>query len=168
MSNFTISRQSSLFKFVAFLKDFPIFSLFINRVARHYDETTYEYKEDYNTFDDICTFSRHMIFIILSCFFYLFLFGIMINLIVIQPIVYLFGSGSVAGAVTVSFASILIAIYAVLLILQKINDCYDYVKSNRVATEKESVEKEPGFFSKTFELLSQKHHNFCNRLDTKD
>lgn len=169
MKNIVITRQSTLFKLVAFLSQFPVFSSFIKREARHYNSDTYEYDEDYSTFNDICTFCRHTIFTVLTCFLYLFIFAIMANYIIVQPIVYLLGGESMTGLVTVGMVSMLIGAYFILLVLQHIVDLLRKIPiKDKYQDERNDEPVEPSFFAKTFDILSQKHHDFCNRIEMKD
>ena len=169
MKNIVITRQSTLFKLVAFLSQLPVFSSFIKRTWVDYDADTFDYKESYSTFNDICTFCRHTIFTVLTCFLYLFIFAIMANYILVQPIVYLLGGESMTGLVTVGIVSMLIGAYFILLILQHIYDllCMIPVRDN-YKEERNDEPVEPSFFAKTFDILSQKHHDFCNRIEMKD
>lgn len=167
MKNIVITRNSSLFKLIAFLSQFPIFSSFIKREARHYNEDIREYDVDYTTFNDICTFCRHFIFIVLTCFFYVFLFVIMFNYLLIEPISYLLGNTSVSGMVTVGFVGMAIGAYVILLVLQHICDLIMRLPSKEESYD-DYEDVEPSFFAKTFDILSQKHHNFCNRIEMKD
>lgn len=169
MKNIVITRQSTLFKLVAFLSQLPVFSMFIKRTWVDYNPDTFDYRETYSTFNDICTFCRHTIFAILTCFLYLFIFAIMVNYIVVQPIVYLLGGESMTGLVTVGIVSMLIGAYLILLVIQHIYDllCMLPIK-DKYQDERNDEPVEPSFFAKTFDILSQKHHNFCNRIQMKD
>lgn len=166
MNNVVINRTSSLFRLVAFLSDFPIYSSFIKQLAKSYNSELEEYREDYNTFNDVCTFCRHFIYIILTSFFYIFLFAIILNCLIIQPFIVLFGGSSVQGSLTLGFLAIIVLAYVVALCLQKFMDYLSKRKKDqKVTPEKES---EDGIFLKTFNILSQKHHDFCKRLEVKD
>lgn len=166
MKMIEIHRTSSVYKLIAFLQKFPIFSMFIERTYRGYnlekDESIYEY----STFNDICTFCRHMIYIILTTLLYLFVGAIMFDHIVIQSIMFLFYGGSIIGAMTVSFVGIMFISYLLVLIAQHIHDRLE--DRSVLNPDYEEPIKESGFFHKTFELISEKHNSFCKRLEVKD
>lgn len=166
MNNVVITRQSLLFRIVAFLSQFPIYSSFIKAIAKSYNEDLGEYNEDYNTFNDVCTFCRHFIFIILTSFFYAFLFVIILNCLIIQPLIVLFGGSSLQGSLTITAICILILVYFVLLVIQKVIDFFVNRKKKTETVSKE--EGKENVFLKTYDLLSQKHHDFCKRLEVKD
>lgn len=166
MNNVVITRTSSLFRLVAFLSNYPIYSSFIKEIDSHYNEELRKYDEDYNTFNDVCTFCRHFLFIILTSFFYIFLFVIILNCLIIQPLIVVFGGTSVQGSITLSFLGILIGAYIIALVLQKFTDYISNHKKN--AEPKPETERDDGVILKTFKILSQKHHDFCKRLEVKD
>lgn len=166
MKMIEIQRNSSLFRFIAFLQKFPIFNIFIQREYQYFNNETNKTIYDYNTFNDICTFCRHMIYIILTTLLYLLVGAIMFDHIIIQSILFLFYGGSIIGAMTVSFVGIMSALYLLVLITQHIHDRLE--DKSVLNPDYEEPSKEAGFFHKTFELISQKHNNLCKRLKVKD
>lgn len=159
MKTYNITRDSKLFKTVAFLSECPVFSMFIKENCN----------ESYNTFNDICTFCRHFFYSVLVLFLYLLVGAFLLNFLAIQPILFLMGTETVSGFITVQMFKGLIFGYLGLLAIQTVHFAVAKVlKRKQTEPKEEEVKKEPGLFVQTFQILSQKHNNFCKRLQVKD
>jgi hypothetical protein len=165
MKNVVITRHSSLFRLVAFLSEIPLYSSFIKEHSS-YNHEKEDWDTSYNTFNDVCTFCRHFILAILTSFFYAFLFVIILNCLIIQPFIVLFGGVSVQGSITLGFLALIGVLYFITLLLQKIMEAFQNRKKDTSPSVEE--EREDGLILKTYNILSQKHHDFCKRLEVKD
>lgn len=166
MKNIEIRRSSSLFKMIAFLSKLPVFSLFIQTKWLNLDKETGRVNSSYTTFNDICTFCRHIVYILMTIFLYVVVGAIMVNYVLIQPLVFLTGGESPIGKLTLIYFAFAIVWYLLVRVWQSI---YERLEDKSVLNpDYEEKTKEPGLILKTFELLSEKHHDFCKRLEVKD
>lgn len=180
MNLIKVNKSSSLYKVFQFLSDVPGFSLFIKNdyEKRRISPEDFDYVRQVNSFNDICTFTRHVFFSLAMIVIYLIIFALGINFLFIEPIKSLLGTVTTAGQLTLTFYGVAVATYVILLIVQHatvgMDKVVNYFSSRAEESqedyveEKEPVIKQPGFFASLFKLLSEKHANFCKRVVVED
>lgn len=155
MKDIIISRNSKLFKLVSFLSELPGFSMFIKKYYNCSDG------DSFNTFNDICTFSRHVIFSLIVSILYLLILAFAINVLIIQPLLAIFSS-SLSGTITLIYLGIIFVLYLLFLIANK------FELDEKIETIVDSISKKDSVVKSTFSIISKKHDNFCKRLSVKD
>lgn len=160
MNNIKINRNSKLYKFFDKLRDIPGYSSYIKNYE---DYTTNRYI--LNTFNDICTFCRHIFYTIFTTFLYLIILSICFDWLVIQPLKYLFTTeGSLAGSVTLVYSGILFIGYILLLAIQYI---YSFLKTSSDKRSNDAHVSEPSLIRQVFSTISQRHNKICKRLEVE-
>lgn len=167
MKDITIKKSSPLYRLVAFLSDFPIFSMFLK----------YDFEGGrYNSFNDICTFTRHLLYSLATVCFYLLVIAICIYIFIIAPITVIAGVGtSILGKAVLIFLCGTACVYTTLLVIQKLvipalEYMYDRI-FNRPEKSEDVVQKEvkpDSAFKAAFKIVAQKHNNFCKRLKVEN
>lgn len=156
MEDYVIKKNSKLYKLVEFLSTIPFYNTYIKYNSYNDDS--------YTTFNDICTFCRHVLYTILVSFFYLLLFVFFANVLIIQPILSIFSGGSLAGNLTLTYILFIFVIYIITIVFQKIFSLnYDFINTDIIFDN-----KPVGVIKEVAKVVSQKHDNFCKRLKTED
>ena len=156
MEDYVIKKNSKLYKLVEFLSKIPFYNVYIKYSS--YDDNRY------TTFNDICTFCRHVLYTILVSFFYLLFFVFFANVLVIQPILSIFSDGSLAANLTLTYILFIFVIYIITIVFQKIFSLnYDFINTDIIFDN-----KPVGVIKEIAKIVSQKHDNFCKRLKTED
>ncbi len=154
MEDYVIKKNSKLYKLVEFLSKIPFYNAYIKD----------SYYNGYTSFNDICTFCRHVLYTILVSFFYLLLFVFFANVLIIQPILSIFSGGSLAGNLTLTYILFIFVMYIITIVFQKIFSLnYDFINTDVIFDN-----KPVGVIKEVAKVVSQKHDNFCKRLKTED
>lgn len=155
MEDYVIKKSSKLYKLVKFLSTVPFYNSYIK-----YDY----YFNNYTSFNDICTFCRHVLYTILVSFFYLLLFLFFTNILIIQPILSMFNTNNISGNFTIAYLLFIFVVYLITLIFQKIFSLnYSFINTDVIFDN-----KPVGVIKEVAKVVSQKHDNFCKRLKTED
>ena len=156
MEDYVIKKNSKLYKLVEFLSKIPFYNAYIKYSS--YNDNRY------TTFNDICTFCRHVLYTILVSFFYLLLFVFFANVLIIQPILSIFSGGSLAGNLTFTYLLFVFVMYIITIIMQKLCSLdFDFINTDVIFDN-----KPVGVIKEVAKIVSQKHDNFCKRLKTED
>ena len=156
MEAYVIKKNSKLYKLVEFLSKIPFYNAYIKYSS--YNDNRY------TTFNDICTFCRHVLYTIFVSFFYLLLFVFFANVLIIQPILSIFSGGSLAGNLTLTYILFIFVIYIITIIMQKLCSLdFDFINTDVIFDN-----KPVGVIKEVAKVVSQKHDNFCKRLKTED
>lgn len=160
MNNIQIKKTSPVYKFMGMMSKTIIGSLYIEK----------EYGQ-YNSFNDICTFVRHFLiaifiaipvqlFVLCGVAFIAFMW------LIYTPIkaLILMWSGDATGipigtGMVYAYGFIILS-YLVLCLLQH----YNKKKALTLSTS-DTIVKEDGAIKAAFNILSQKHSKFCQRLE---
>lgn len=162
MKDIEISKSSRIFKFMKFMNHTPLGGLIV-----HYDR----YDETIDSFNDICTFVRHFLYVIFLAIpaqIFLIIAGIYLlgSAFIIAPITALYHivmnqSGDMPpGAGILYFYIAIITSYLILCVIQHA------LKNKKISVNIKL--KQDGFIANTVELISAKHSSFCNRIKMKD
>ena len=158
MNNIVILKTSRLFRFFKFISKMPISSMYIS-----YDK----YDDEINSFNDVCTFVRHLLLtIFITIPVQLIMSGIILYL-VFMGFLYLPGEAlynllfgeqleykPIGYGMLITYMTI-IGSYIALCIVQKFN-------------QKVHIElKDDGAIKTAINIVSQKHSKFCKRLVVK-
>ena len=156
MEDYVIKKNSKLYKLVEFLSKIPFYNAYIKYSS--YNDNRY------TTFNDICTFCRHVLYTILVSFFYLLLFVFFANVLIIQPILSIFSDGSLAGNLTFTYLLFVFVMYIITIIMQKLCSLdFDFINTDVIFDN-----KPVGVIKEVAKIISKKHDNFCKRLKTED
>ena len=156
MEDYVIKKNSKLYKLVEFLSKIPFYNAYIK-----YNSYT---DNRYTTFNDICTFCRHVLYTILVSFFYLLLFVFFANALIIQPILSIFSDSGLAGNLTFTYLLFVFVMYIITIIMQKLCSLdFDFINTDVIFDN-----KPVGVIKEVAKIVSKKHDNFCKRLKTED
>lgn len=154
MKEISISKSSRLYKLFLILSTIPFYSSFI--------------KNNYyglSSFNDVCTFCRHLVMALIVTIIYLLVSLMFINIAIVQPLIIFFtDSSSPSGLVSLYFYSFIVTLYFILLISNKITDNLPKF----VNFDTPFIQNKTSAIKDVFKIVTNKHDNFCNRLKIED
>lgn len=160
MKDIIIKKSSFIYKMFALLSDIPPFSIYIRKN-----------RGTINSFNDVCTFCRHVFYSVFISLPILVLsligFGLVLSgFFIYMPYLGLTGE-SVVG-LYLCYGYVAIGLLYLSLCGYNWNLESGFFRWKWKQIRETEVEKEPGTFSKILEIMAQKNDKFCSRIKVED
>ena len=164
MKDIIVKRSSFIYKLFDFLSTVPPFSIYIRR--------NHGYSGPINSFNDVCTFCRHVFYSLFISFPILAMILIGFSIAIFSMFIYvpylgLIGESTIGMYICYAYVISALLYLGLCTYNWNLESEFFVWKWKRKLVDPEVV-KEPGTISKILEIMAQKNDKFCSRIKVED